>query len=79
MLENFEQLTYPSILALGLPLVLLVLPVSGDAQFRNFVHFARADLNLDSLLFGANQRRMKGPVAVPLRRRHVVLEAARYH
>src|SRR6266403_1548976 len=53
MLENIEQLAQPAVLlALGLRCALLVGPVRGDAELGDLVHFARTDLNLDSLPLG---------------------------
>ena len=54
----------------------LVDPVRGDAELGLAVHLARADLDLERLALGPDHGRVQRPVAVQLRHRHVVLEAA---
>ena len=50
--------------------------MSGDAVFRNLVHLARADLQFDTLMARAHNRRVDRLVVVLLRSRDVVLETA---
>ena len=57
--------------------LLLVLPVRGDAALGDAVHVVRADLDLDALAPGPDDRRVERLVHVRLRQRDVVLEAAR--
>src|SRR5690606_2289711 len=56
---------------------LLVRPVRGDALLRHLVHLVGADLDLDAIADGADDRRVKRLVHVLLRHRDVVLEATR--
>ena len=63
--------------ALGVHLF-LVLPVRRDAVLRPLVHAPRADLQLDRLAAGADDRGVQRLVHVELRHRDVVLEPAGY-
>src|SRR5207248_3753286 len=54
----------------------LVGPVRRNAELGRLLHLAGADLDLEWPPLGADDRRMEGPVAVELRHRDVVLEAA---
>ena len=65
----------PTIVA---PLLLLVLPVRGDAELGGAVHRVGADLHLDRLAGRADDRRVQRLVHVELRHRDVVLEPARH-
>ena len=58
--------------------VLLVLPVRGDAVLGPAVHRVGADLDLDRLATGADDRRVQRLVHVELRHRDVVLEPPRH-
>jgi hypothetical protein len=82
MLEDVQELAQPAIL----PAVdgtgaaaLLVAPVGGHAQFRDLVHFAGADLDLDALLFRPDHAGVERLIAVRLGRADVILEAAGHH
>src|SRR5205085_3768929 len=57
---------------------LRVLPVRGDALLGDAVHPLRANLNLEGLPLGADDRGVQGLVEVVTRRGDPVLEAARY-
>src|SRR3712207_9478827 len=54
----------------------LVEPVRGDAELGRAVHLARAHLDLERPSLGPSHGRVQGLVAVQLRHRDVVLEAA---
>jgi hypothetical protein len=56
----------------------LVAPVRGDAEFGVFVHFRRADLDLQRLAFRADDRRVQRAVVVALGARDVIVELARH-
>ena len=51
----------------------------GDAELRDLVHLAGADLHLDALALGTDHAGMQRAVIVRLGRRDVVLEAAGHH
>ena len=57
----------------------LVESVRSDAEFRDLVHFLGADLQFDALVAGADHGGVDRTIIVLLRRRDVVLEAARHH
>src|SRR4051794_1977929 len=54
--------------------VFLVRPVRGDSPLGALVHLPRADLDLDRLAAGTDDRRVQALVEVELRHRDVVLE-----
>src|SRR3546814_10184958 len=58
---------------------LLVYPVGSDAVFGHLVHVVGADLHLDAVALGPDDRRVQRAVAVRLGRRDEVLEAAGHH
>ena len=66
----------PLLVGLGVLLAALVAPVRGDAELGRLVHLARAHLDLERPALGPDDRRVQRLVAVQLRHRHVVLEAA---
>ena len=66
----------PLLVGLGVLLAALVAPVRGDAELGRLVHLARAHLDLERPALGPDDRRVQCLVAVQLRHRHVVLEAA---
>ena len=57
-------------------LAVLVAPVRGDPELGGLVHLARAHLDLERPALGPDHRRVQRAVAVELRHRDVVLEAA---
>src|SRR3546814_11510121 len=78
--SNVEQLAHPAVLAaFDLRAVLLVYPVGSDAVFGHLVHVVGADLHLDAVALGPDDRRVQRAVAVRLGRRDEVLEAAGHH
>ncbi len=56
--------------------LLFVLPVRGDAVLGDALHLVGADLNLDALAAGADDRRVERLVHVGLRQGNVILEPA---
>src|SRR3546814_9556244 len=54
-------------------------PVGGEAVFGHLVHVVGADLHLDAVALGPDDRRVQRAVAVRLGRRDEVLEAAGHH
>ena len=65
------------VVAHAVPAAFLVAPVRGDAVLRVLVHLPRADLHLERLVAGPDDRRVQRPVVVGLRLRDVVVELAR--
>ena len=59
--------------------IVLVEGVRRDAELGDLVHVDGADLQLDALLAGTDHRGVDRAIVVLLRRRDVVLEAARHH
>ena len=81
LLLALHQLAQPvelRLVARAAPALVLVLPVGGDAELGVPVHLLGADLHLHALAVGADHRRVERLVAVGLRQRDVVLEAARH-
>ncbi len=58
---------------------ILVNRMSGNTEFCNFIHDARADLQLDTLARWTDNRRVDRTVVVLLGRRNIVFEPARNH
>jgi hypothetical protein len=80
MLEDIEQLAQPAILlAVDLGGALLVAPMRGNAHLGDLVHAVGADLHLDAHALWADDTGVERLVAVRLRCRDVVLEAAGDH
>ena len=75
MFDDVQKFAQPAILQLvGRHAVLFVFPMRRDAQFRDFVHGAGADLDFDALALRADDARMQALVFVGLGCRDVIFE-----
>ena len=79
MFEDLDEVADPGMIGRNLGRALLVGPVGREPVFRLSVHLAGADLDFDPHLLVMDDRGMERSVAVALRRRDEVLEAARDH
>ena len=82
-LEQFHHVTQPLVRANGGGIRLIhfftVSPVRRDSAFGDIVHFLRADLNFDPLVFRTHDRGVNGTVAIGFRQGDEILEPLRHH
>src|SRR5688572_26794991 len=74
-LEHLPEPVKRAVELVGVLRVLLESPVSSDAVLRGTVHLASADLNLEELLPGSEDRRVQRLVSIRLRLPDVILDA----
>src|SRR5262249_11833011 len=79
MVEDVQELAQPTVLrSFGRAGALLVGPMCGNAEFRDFVHFVTTDLHLDTLLLGPDDPGVQRAIIVRFGRRDEVFEPAGY-
>ena len=82
MFEDVDQVADPAVAAVAILAggpALLVGPVRREAIFGLGVHLLGADLHLDAHLLRMDDRGVERAIAVALRGRDIILEAARHH
>src|SRR3546814_8377390 len=79
LFEDLDQVANPPRLPVGAAAALLIGPMRGQPIFGLLVHRAAADLDLDPHILVVHDRRVERFIAVALRGRDLVFEAAGDH